>query len=161
LRAAAFGATPSKSTVAFFGSSTPPPVISWSDTSISLWVPGDPTSGLVSLQVGGLTTTSPSWFHVNAVTQLTDSRQSVELHIRCRRWKLGSHGLPRTGMRTCTVRGNGNANLVRDSLSSLSTRDRFNTSSKRIRESHEFSKDSRGKRSWTVNFDLNENFNRV
>jgi len=101
-----FGATQSDSTVNFFGSNTAPSIISWSDTSISLWVPADAGTGPLYMQVGGLNAFAPSSFHINAITQLTDSLGNPSQYTVT---SQGGNWFPTasqgTGCSSCTLRG--------------------------------------------------------
>ena len=102
-----FGATQSDSTVNFWESSTPPSIQSWSDSAITLYVPGDALTGPLTVQVGGLTVTAPSWFIVNQVTQLTDSfgnQTDYSFSIQGGNWVTTASQGP--GCSTCSVRGN-------------------------------------------------------
>jgi RHS repeat-associated protein len=104
---AGFGATQSNSTVSFFQSNTAPTIVSWSDTSISLWIPPDAASGPFSMQVGGIAAPGPSWFYVNSVTQLTDSlgnQSQYDMTMQGGLWFLSASQGP--GCSTCSVRGN-------------------------------------------------------
>jgi RHS repeat-associated protein len=121
-----FGATQSNSTVNFFGSSTAPAINSWSDTSISLWPPGDAATGPLYIQVGGLNSFAPSWFYLNTVTKLTDSFGNQS------QYNLGSVGglwfpyfSQGPGCVTCTMRGNV-ANLPDDNGNILTSVDALN-----------------------------------
>jgi RHS repeat-associated protein len=101
-----FGATQSNSTVNFFGSSTAPEIISWSDSSITLWVADDAATGPLTVQVGGLSAVSPSFFYRNWGTKLTDSlgNQSQYSFVSSGgSWIASSQG---PGCVTCTLRGN-------------------------------------------------------
>jgi RHS repeat-associated protein len=101
-----FGATQSNSTVSFWLSQTAPTVVSWSDTSIVLSVPGDAVTGPLSLQVGGLAA-APSWFNVNRMAVLTDSfgnQTTYSFQDQGGQWLTMSSQGP--GCVTCTVRGN-------------------------------------------------------
>jgi RHS repeat-associated protein len=125
-----FGATQSTSTINFFGSRTAPTIVSWSDTSISLWVPSDATTGPLTIQVAGLPATAPSWFYVNTITQLTDSlgnQSQYNTIIQGGSWfTAASQG---SGCVTCTARGNitnspdayGNILLTTDDLGNTTT----------------------------------------
>ncbi len=102
-----FGATQSNSTVNFFGSSTPPSIANWSDTSITLHVPGDATTGPLGVQVGGLTAYAPTWFTVSGLTQVTDSlgdQTQYRFMIQGGQWVTSASQGP--GCSTCSVRGN-------------------------------------------------------
>ena len=102
-----FGATQSNSTVNFWGSTTAPAIHSWSDSTITLYVPGDALTGPLTVQVGGLTATAPSWFTVNQVTQLTDSlgnQTEYSFDMLGGQWFTSISQGP--GCSTCTVRGN-------------------------------------------------------
>ncbi len=102
-----FGATQSSSIVKFYLSNTAPTIGSWSDTSITLAVPPDATTGAVTLSVGGLSATSPSWFQVNTVAQLTDSlgnNTQYATTIQGGSWFSSSSNGP--GCSSCTMRGN-------------------------------------------------------
>jgi RHS repeat-associated protein len=102
-----FGATQSNSSVNFWGSNTPPTIQSWSDSSIVLYVPWDAVTGPLTVQVGGLTATAPSWFYVNQVVQIADSFGDVTLYSAAMQgghWVTSASQGP--GCSTCTVRGN-------------------------------------------------------
>ena len=121
-----FGATQSNSTVNFFGSSTAPAINTWSDTSISLWPPGDAATGPLYVQVGGLNSFAPTWFYLNTVTKLTDSFGNQT------QYNMGSIGglwfpyfSQGPGCVTCTMRGNV-ANLPDDNGNILTTVDALN-----------------------------------
>ena len=125
-----FGATQSTNTVNFFGSRTAPTMVNWSDTSISLWVPSDATTGPLTIQVAGLPATAPFWFYVNTITQLTDSlgnQSQYNTIIQGGSWfTAASQG---SGCVTCTERGNvtnspdayGNILLATDDLGNTTT----------------------------------------
>ena len=118
-----FGAVQSNSTVNFYGSSTGPAVNSWSDTSISLWVPPDATTGPLTIQVAGITATAPSWFYVNKVSQLTDSlgnQSQYTTTVQGGSWFATASQGP--GCSTCTMRGN-ITNLSDANGNTLSTTD--------------------------------------
>ena len=102
-----FGATQSSSTVSFWGSSTAPTIQSWTDTAITLFVPLDAATGPLTVQVGGLIATSPSWFYVNQMTLLTDSfgnQTEYAFSMQGGRWFTTTSQGP--GCSTCSVRGN-------------------------------------------------------
>ena len=102
-----FGATQSTSTVNFFGSNTAPAITSWSDTSITLSVPPDASSGPLNLQVGSLNALAPTPFSVNTVTQLTDSfgdQTQYSLSEVGGSWFANASQGP--GCSSCTMRGN-------------------------------------------------------
>ena len=104
---AGFGAVQNTSTVNFFGSNTAPSIISWSDSSISLWTPPDAATGPLYVQVAGLNAFAPSWFHVNTVTKLTDSlgnQSQYNLTAHGGVWFSTSSQGP--GCSSCTMRGN-------------------------------------------------------
>jgi RHS repeat-associated protein len=102
-----FGATQSDSTVNFFGSNTAPNIISWSDTSISLWVPPDAGTGPLYVQVANLSAFAPSHFYINAITQITDSLGNPSQYTVSSQggswFGLASQG---SGCSTCAGRGN-------------------------------------------------------
>jgi YD repeat-containing protein len=125
-----FGATQSNSNVNFWGSTTAPSIQSWSDSAITLYVPGDALTGPLTVQVGGLTATAPSWFTVNQVTQLTDSfgnQTQYSFGMLGGAWFTSISQGP--GCSTCSVRGNisnvsdANGNLLTstDDLSNTTT----------------------------------------
>jgi RHS repeat-associated protein len=102
-----FGATQSNSTVNFFGDILGTTIVSWSDTSIEMWVPTDAASGPVSVQVGGVTAFAPTWFYANTFTQLADSfgnQSQYTLNAQGGLWFASSSTGP--GCVTCTMRGN-------------------------------------------------------
>ncbi|MFZ1169447.1 MAG: Ig-like domain-containing protein, partial [Candidatus Sulfotelmatobacter sp.] len=102
-----FGATQSNSTVNFFGDVLGTTIVSWSDTSIEMWVPTDAASGPVSVQVGGVTAFAPTWFYANTFTQLADSlgnQTQYTLNAQGGQWFASSSTGP--GCVTCTMRGN-------------------------------------------------------
>jgi RHS repeat-associated protein len=104
---AGFGAVQNTSTVNFFGSNTAPSIISWSDSSISLWTPPDAATGPLYVQVAGLNAFAPSGFHVNTVTKLTDSlgnQSQYNLTAQGGVWFSTSSQGP--GCSSCTMRGN-------------------------------------------------------
>ena len=125
-----FGATQSNSTVNFYLSSTPPQIQSWSDTAITLWVPYDAGTGPVTVTVGSVTATSPSWFYVNRETVLTDSlgnQTAYTFQSQGGHWFTQSSVGP--GCATCSMRGNivntgdtnGNVLTFTDDLSNTTT----------------------------------------
>jgi RHS repeat-associated protein len=102
-----FGASQSSSVISFYGSNTAPSIISWSDTSITLWVPPDASSGPLNLQVGSLNALAPSPFNVNTVTQLTDSfgdQSQYTLSQVAGSWFPSASQGP--GCDSCQMRGN-------------------------------------------------------
>ena len=125
-----FGATQSNSTINFYLSQQVPSVISWSDTSIVTWVPSDTDTGPLTLTVGGLTATAPSWFYANRLTVLTDSfgnQTEYSFQVKGGHWLTTSSLGP--GCVTCSVRGNitntgddnGNLLTTTDDLSNTTT----------------------------------------
>jgi RHS repeat-associated protein len=114
-----FGATQSNSTVIFWMSQTSPTVVSWSDTQIVIWVPIDAGTGPLTVTVGGITATSPSWFNTNLATVLTDSlgnQTNYTFQNQGGQWFNAASQGP--GCVTCTMRGNitnvsdGNGNIL-------------------------------------------------
>ena len=125
-----FGATQSNSSVNFWGSSTAPTIQSWSDSSVTLLVPYDATTGPLTVTVGGVVATAPSWFVANTVTQLTDSMGNLTEYnftVQGGQWFSSSSSGP--GCSTCTMRGNiiqtpdanGNILTTTDDLSNTTT----------------------------------------
>jgi YD repeat-containing protein len=121
-----FGATQSNSTVNFFGSVLGTSIISWSDTSISVWVPLGTATGPVSVQVASVIAFAPTSFQSNAVTQLTDSlgNQSQYLFAAAGGLWFGSASQG-PGCSTCTMRGT-ITNVPDPSGNSLSSTDALN-----------------------------------
>jgi RHS repeat-associated protein len=114
-----FGATQSNSTVNFWMSQTAPTIVSWSDTQIVLWVPIDAGTGPLTVTVGELSATSPSWFNTNLATVLTDSlgnQTTYAFQNQGGQWFNAASQGP--GCVTCTMRGNitnvgdGNGNVL-------------------------------------------------
>ena len=102
-----FGATQSTSTVNFFGSSTAPNIISWSDTSISLNVPSDAGTGPLYITVGGVSALAPSFFTINSVTQLTDSLGNPsQYNVASQGGSWFATSSQGTGCSSCSMRGN-------------------------------------------------------
>jgi RHS repeat-associated protein len=102
-----FGATQNNTTVNFYLSQTAPQIISWSDTSIQLWVPIDANTGPLTVTVGGLIATAPSWFYANRGTVLTDSlgdQTTYNFQDQGGEWFTTASLGP--GCVTCNVRGN-------------------------------------------------------
>ncbi len=102
-----FGATQSNSTVNFYMSNTAPQVQSWSDSSITLFVPADATTGPLTVTVGGVVATAPSWFNVSTQAQVTDSlgnQTNYTLTTVGGQWFSSASVGP--GCSTCTIRGN-------------------------------------------------------
>jgi RHS repeat-associated protein len=102
-----FGATQSNSAVNFFGDVLGTTIVSWSDTSIQVWVPLDAASGPVSVQVGGVSAFAPTWFYTNTSTKLADSfgnQTQYTLNAQGGLWFASSSTGP--GCVTCTLRGN-------------------------------------------------------
>ena len=125
-----FGATQSNSTVNFYLSTTAPQIQSWSDTAISVWVPNDAGTGPLTVTVGNVTATAPSWFYVNRQTVLTDSlgnQTSYSFQSQGGYWFTAQSVGP--GCVTCSVRGNitntgdsnGNILTSTDDLSNTTT----------------------------------------
>lgn len=125
-----FGATQSNSSVNFYLSNTAPQVQSWSDSSITVLVPADATTGPLTVTVGGVAATAPSWFNVSTQTQITDSlgnQTTYTLTAAGGEWFSSSSSGP--GCSTCTVRGNitstpdanGNALTSTDDLGNTTT----------------------------------------
>jgi YD repeat-containing protein len=104
---AGFGATQSTSTVNFFGSSTAPNIVGWSDSSITLWLPSDAGTGPLYVQVAGVNAFAPSWFHVNAITQISDSLgNQSQYNVTSQGGSWFASSSQGTGCSTCTGRGN-------------------------------------------------------
>jgi RHS repeat-associated protein len=125
-----FGATQSNSTVNFWLSQTAPSIVSWSDTSIVTWVPNDAGTGPLTVTVGQITATAPSWFYANRQTVLTDSlgnQTAYSFQAQGGHWFTTASAGP--GCVTCTVRGNitnvgdsnGNILTTTDDLSNTTT----------------------------------------
>ena len=125
-----FGATQSNSSVNFYLSNTAPQVQSWSDASLTVLVPSDATTGPLTVTVGGVVATAPSWFNVSTQTQITDSLGNQTTYTSTAaggRWFSSSSSGP--GCSTCTVRGNitgtpdanGNVLTSTDDLGSTTT----------------------------------------
>jgi RHS repeat-associated protein len=127
---AGFGPTQSTSTVNFFGSTTAPVINSWSDSSISLWLPSDAGSGPLYVEVATLDAYAPSPFIVNAVAQITDSlgnQSQYNMNAQGGVWfAMSSQG---SGCVSCTMRGNltsvpdskGNTLTSTDDLGNITT----------------------------------------
>ena len=99
-----FGATQSNSTLVF-NNSSPPQIVSWSDTAITAVVPDDAETGPLTVTVGGFTNTGGS-FQVMQSAQLTDSlgnQTTYTAQIVGQSWHVSdSQG---SGCSSCTQRG--------------------------------------------------------
>ncbi len=100
---AGFGPTQSNSVASFYGATAI--VTSWSDTSIVVVVPAGASTGLVSVQVAGITVQGPS-FTLSSTLQVTDSlgnSSSYTSAVIGGRWVVtDSQG---SGCSSCTQRG--------------------------------------------------------
>ena len=125
-----FGATQSNSTVAFWESNTAPNVVSWSDTSITVSIPNDASTGPLTVTVGGINVATATPFAINQISNLTDSQGNKSTYIfevQGGQWAtLSSAG---TGCSTCSVRGDytnvpdgyGNTQTSTDGLGNTAT----------------------------------------
>jgi RHS repeat-associated protein len=114
-----FGATQSSSSFSFWGATVPSNyILGWSDTAINVNVPPGTSTGPVSVTVGGIVGTGPS-FTLQAVSQVTDSLGNQTQYT-----STASGGVFFTntssgpGCSSCTLRGpvtratDGNGNML-------------------------------------------------
>jgi RHS repeat-associated protein len=100
-----FGATQSDSVVTFNGTSATG-IISWGDTSISVAVPTDASTGPVTVAVAGITATGPT-YEISSITTLSDSLGNTTTYTTVMiggKWYVSS--AVGSGCSTCTLRGN-------------------------------------------------------
>ena len=125
-----FGATQSTSTISFWGATVPASdILSWSDSSITVTVPTGTSTGPVSVTVGAVVGTGPS-FTLQSLSQISDSlgnqTQYTSIVSGGIFFTSGSNG---SGCSSCTLRGSVNRTTDSNGNMLTSTDDLGNTSS--------------------------------
>jgi RHS repeat-associated protein len=125
-----FGATQSTSSISFWGATVPASdILSWSDSSITVTVPTGTSTGPVSVTVGAVVGTGPS-FTLQSLSQISDSlgnqTQYTSIVSGGIFFTSGSNG---SGCSSCTLRGSVNRTTDSNGNMLTSTDDLGNTSS--------------------------------